>query len=93
MFLSPDTHSNSKRATISNIKRGKYAFLSPFWDEVSEEAKVTTKRIEWDLFSKLNFISNNSYHALLGFCSSPAGCIPTQEVHGYSDATTSLDSK
>ena len=46
MFLSPDTHSNSKRATISNIKRGKYAFLSPFWDEVSEEAKVTTKRIE-----------------------------------------------
>ncbi|CAI8002762.1 Serine/threonine-protein kinase DCLK3 [Geodia barretti] len=31
--------SNSKRATVSNIQKGRYAFLSPFWDNVSDKAK------------------------------------------------------
>lgn len=35
------TYSNSKRATVSNIQKGRYAFLSPFWDDVSDKAKVT----------------------------------------------------
>ena len=41
--------SNSKRATVSNIKKGRYAFLSPFWDEVSDEAKVIKVWIEHDI--------------------------------------------
>ncbi|CAI8002782.1 Serine/threonine-protein kinase DCLK3 [Geodia barretti] len=28
-----------KRATVSNIQKGRYAFLSPFWDNVSDKAK------------------------------------------------------
>ena len=39
-ILLSSIHSNSKRATVSNIKRDKYAFLSPFRNEVSDQAKV-----------------------------------------------------
>ena len=82
---------------FANIKSGKFSFPSPFWDHVSEEAKVSRPSHLFCMHLKTSQLDSGFQPPPLLSCISdtgfhwpPVGGCPTEALLFKSDATTLL---